>query len=69
MSEASRKLSNKLQVTELSWSAFIHMLLESMSERLVTGKDDKWRALDHMSEVLDALIHCQELAVVRTVVC
>jgi hypothetical protein len=67
MSEVRRKLSNKLHVTELSWRAFIFALLESISERLVTCKDDKGTAFDHMSEVFDGLIHCQDLVVVRTV--
>ena len=52
---------------ELSWQAFIGPLLENISERLVIRKNDKVSAFDHMSEVLDGLIHCQELAVVRTV--
>jgi hypothetical protein len=38
-----------------------------MYERLVNCKDDKGAAFVHMSEVLDGLIHRQELAVVRTV--
>jgi hypothetical protein len=42
-------------------------LLESISERLVICKGDKGTAFDHMCGVLDGLIHCQELAVVRTV--
>jgi hypothetical protein len=42
-------------------------LLESISERLVIRKDDKGTAFDHMSKVLDGLIHCQELAVIQTV--
>jgi hypothetical protein len=67
MPEVSRELSSKLQVTELSWRAFISALLESICERLVICEDDKGAALDHMSEVLDGLIHCQELMVVRTV--
>jgi len=64
MSEVSRKLSNKLQVTEVSWLSFISALLESISERLVTRKDDKGTAFDYMSQVLDGPIHCQELVVV-----
>jgi hypothetical protein len=67
MPEVSRKLPNKLQVTELSWGAFISALLKSISERLVISKDDKGTAFDHMSEVLDSFIHRQELAVIRTV--
>jgi hypothetical protein len=67
MPEVSRELSNKLQVTELSWRALISALLESIWKRLVICKDDKGAALDHMSEVLDVLIHCQELTVLRTV--
>ena len=67
MPEVKRDLSNKLQVTELSWWAFISVLLESISERFVNRKDDKEAAFDHMSEVLDGLIHCQELTVVQTV--
>jgi len=54
-------------MTELSWRTFISPLLESISERFVIRKNDKVTAFDHMSEVLDGLIHCQELAVVRTV--
>jgi hypothetical protein len=42
-------------------------LLESISEKLVISKDDKGTAFDHISEVLDGLIHRQELAVIRTV--
>jgi len=34
--------------------------------RLFILRDDKRRAFNHMLEVLDGLIHCQELAVVRT---
>jgi hypothetical protein len=60
-------LSNKLQVTELSWWAFISALLESISERFVICKDDKATPFNRVSEVLDGLIHCQELTVVRTV--
>jgi hypothetical protein len=67
MPEVSRALSNILQVTELSWRGFISALLESISERLVICKDDKGTAFGHTSEVLDGLIHCQELAVVGTV--
>ena len=37
------------------------------SERLVIRIYNKGTALDHMSEVLDRLTHCQELVVVRTV--
>jgi len=54
-------------MTELPWRAFIAPLLESICERLVTRKNDKVSAFDHMSEVLDGLIYCQGLAVVRTV--
>ena len=43
------------------------MLLESICHRLVICKDDKGTAFDHRSEVLDGFVHCQELAVVRTV--
>jgi hypothetical protein len=67
MPEVGRELSNKLQMTELSWQAFIAPLLESICERLVIHKNDKVSAFDHMSEVLDGLIHCQKLAVVWTV--
>jgi hypothetical protein len=42
-------------------------LLESISEKLVTCKDDKGTAFEDMVEVYDGLKHCQELAVVRTV--
>jgi hypothetical protein len=66
MPEVSRELPNKLQVTELAWRAFISMLLESICERLVIGKDDKGTAFNHMSEVFDGFVHCQERAVVRT---
>jgi len=54
-------------MTELSWRAFTSPFLESISERLVIRKSDKVTAFDHMSEVLDGLIHCQELTIVRTV--
>jgi len=67
MPEVSGELPNKLQVTELSWRAFTSALLENISERLVICKDNKVTAFHLMSEVLDGLIHCQELAVVRTV--
>lgn len=59
--------SNKFHVTELSSCAVISALLESLSDRLVTRKDEKGAAFDHMSEVFDGLIHCQELEVVRGV--
>jgi len=36
-------------------------------ERLVIRKDDKGAAFGHMLEVLDVLMHCQELAVAGTV--
>jgi hypothetical protein len=42
-------------------------LLESISERFVIQKDDKGKPFDHVLEVLDGLIHCQELAVIWTV--
>jgi hypothetical protein len=42
-------------------------LLESINERLVICKDDEGPAFDHMAEVFDGLIHCQELSVIRTV--
>jgi len=54
-------------MTELSWRAFISPLLESTRVRLVIRKNDKVKAFDHISEVLDGLMHCQELGVVRTV--
>jgi hypothetical protein len=41
--------------------------MESINERFVIRKDDKGTHLDDVSEVLDGLIHCQELAVIRTV--
>ena len=67
MPEVSRELYNKLQVTDLTWRAFIPALLESICERVVICKDDKGAAFYHMSEVLDVLIHCHELTVARTV--
>jgi len=67
MREFGRELANKLQMTKLLWRAFISPLPESISERLVIRKNDKVTAFDHMSEVLDGLIHCQALAIVRTV--
>ena len=67
MSEVSRELSNKLQVKEFSWWEFTSALLESIFERPVICKDAKVTAFDHMSNVLDGLIHCQKLAVVRSV--
>jgi len=66
MPEIGRELANKLQMTELSSRAFISQLLESITKRLVIRKNDKVTAFDHMSEELDVLIHCQELAIVRT---
>jgi hypothetical protein len=54
-------------VTELSWRAFISAMLESISERLLMSKDDKRTPLDHMSEVLDGLIHCQDVGTLRTI--
>ena len=69
MPEVSTEMSNKLQVTELSWGAFIYALLENICEKLVICKDDKRAAFEHMSEVLDGIIYCQELRVVRTVLC
>ena len=41
--------------------------MESINERLVICKYDEGRAFEHMSEVFDGLIHCQELSVVRAV--
>ena len=41
--------------------------MESISERLVICKDDEGTAFDHMVEVFDGFIHCQELTVLRTV--
>jgi hypothetical protein len=41
-------------------------LLESISEGLVICKNDEGPPFHHMSEVLDGLMHCQELAVVQT---
>jgi len=67
MTEVSGQLSNKLWVTELSWRAFVSALLESINERLVICKYDEGPAFDHMSEVFDGLIYCQELSVVRAV--
>jgi hypothetical protein len=43
-------------------------LLESICERLVICKDDKGAAFGRMVEVIDVLIHRQELAVIRTVI-
>jgi hypothetical protein len=60
-------LSNKLQVKELPWRAFISALLESINERLVMCKDDEGPAFDHVAEVFHGIIHSQELSVVRTV--
>jgi hypothetical protein len=54
-------------MTELPWRAFISALLDSMNERLVICKDDEGLAFDHMAEVFDGLIHCQELSVIHTV--
>ena len=54
-------------MTELLRRAFISALLESINERLVVCKDDEGTAFDLMTEVLDGLIHCQELSVVRAV--
>ena len=56
-------------MTELTWRAFISPLLESISERLVIRKNDKVTAFDHVSEVLDGLIYCHELAVVGLYFC
>jgi hypothetical protein len=42
-------------------------LLESISDNLVKYKGDKGTAFEDMVEVFDGLKHCQELAVVRTV--
>jgi len=67
MPEVGREFANKLHMTELSLRAFISPFLESISDRLVIRKNDKVTAFDHISEVLDGLIHCQELAIVRTV--
>jgi hypothetical protein len=67
MPEVRRELFDDLQVTEKSWREFISAMLESMSERLLIRKDDKGTALELMSEVLDDLIHCLDLAVLRTV--
>jgi hypothetical protein len=61
MPEVSRELSNKLQATELLWRAFISALVESINDRLVICKGDEGSAFDHMAEVFDGLIHCQEL--------
>jgi len=41
--------------------------MESINERLVICKYDEEPAFDHMAEVFDGLIHCQELSVVRAV--
>ena len=54
-------------MTELPRISFISALLESINERLVICKDDEGTAFDHMSEVFDGLIHCQELSVVRAI--
>jgi len=67
MPEVGRELANKLQMTELSWRAFISPLLKSISERLVIRKNDKVTAFNNMSEVFYGLIHCQELTIVRTI--
>jgi hypothetical protein len=67
MLEVNGYLPHKLQVTELALCAFISSWLESISKRLVIGKDYKGTAFNHMSEVFDDLVHCQKLAVVRTV--
>jgi hypothetical protein len=67
MSKVSRELFDELQVTKLSWRAFISAMLESISERLLMHKDDKQTALDHISEELGGLIHCQKLVALRTV--
>jgi len=67
MSKVSRELFDELQVTKLSWRAFISAMLESISERLLMRKDDKETALDHISEELDGLIHCQKPVALRTV--
>jgi hypothetical protein len=67
MSKVSRELFDELQVTKLSWRAFISAMLESISERLLMRKDDKETALDHFSEVLGGLIQCQILAALRAV--
>jgi hypothetical protein len=42
-------------------------LLESISEGFVICKDDKGTPFHHVPEVLDGLIHCQELSVIWTV--
>ena len=49
----------------LSWRAFISALLESISERLMICKDDEGPAFDHIAEVFNDFINCQELPVVR----
>ena len=41
--------------------------MESIHERLVICKYDEGPAFEHMADVLDSLIHCQELSVVRAV--
>jgi len=67
MPEVGRELANKLLMTELTWRAFISALLQSISERLVIRKNEKVTAFDHKSEVLDGLVHCLELTIIRTV--
>jgi len=42
--------------------------VESRNERLVICKYDEGPAFDHMAEVFDGLIHCQELSVLHAVV-
>jgi len=54
-------------VTELPWKAFISALLESINERLVICKYEEGPNFDHMAEVFNGLIHCQELSVARAV--
>ena len=54
-------------MTELPCRESISALMESINERLVICKYDEEPAFDHMAEVFDGLIHCQELSVVRAV--
>ena len=54
-------------MTELPWRKFISALLDSINVRLVICKYGEGPAFDHMAEVFDGLIRCQELSVVRAV--
>jgi len=63
MSEVGRELSHKLHMTELPLRAFISQLLETIID--FDPKNDEETAFDHLSEVFEELIHCQELAAVQ----